>query len=299
MLLGNNDCLGLRILKKIIKYGQMSERIHSKEILDPGDVTIIMPVGGLGTRAREYTRDLIPKPLIPLDENLTVLDIVCLSLIRRGFNHFVFCIGQHGEQIANRLENRKTVLDLNKTRYEFSYEDKPLGADGAILQALERFEVRNPSISIPGDMFLPWDSIIELLRFHSREGSDITFALTSVITENTVDVGKIWIDENSNEVVRCFARQEETPTPPSFISPLTSAAMFAINPTTYKRAYFEFRASGYLPDGSKVDFRDNLLPWLLANPNYIIKGYDVKGEALDIGTPERITYAQANWKTYL
>lgn len=53
------------------------ELAKSGEELDIRDVTVIMPIAGKGIRAREVTKDIIPKPLIELEPGRTILDTIC------------------------------------------------------------------------------------------------------------------------------------------------------------------------------------------------------------------------------
>ena len=275
------------------------ESVSGEESLDTSEVPVVMPVGGRGTRCRDLTRGLIPKHLIELAEGIAILDIVYQCLRKRGFRRFIFCVGEHGDQIIERFSSSATDLDPDKPCCSFSVERTPLGGDGAIFQAINTFEVSNPTLALPGDMFLPWDSLENMLRFHLDREADITLALTSVVTEWTTDVGKIWINKRTQRFEKCFSREEETPLSPDHAVPLTSAGAFVIDPARYKEIYQAFVASGDLPSGDRVDLRDNLLPWLSQESEFAIYGYDLKGEILDLGTPERIVYARQNWQAYL
>lgn len=67
----------------------MSE-VGEPKIQSLQDVHVILPVGGLATRALEVTEDKIPKHLIQLKNGKTVLGRVLHGLQSEGYKKFVF-----------------------------------------------------------------------------------------------------------------------------------------------------------------------------------------------------------------
>lgn len=273
------------------------EVTRAVERIDLSRVPMIIPVGGLGLRAREVTRDLIPKHLIQLSKDLTILDLVCIKLQEVGFREFVFCVAYRKDQILEHLSQQKWVID-GDTRFDFLVDKKPLGPDGAIYQALRDRSYTNPVTIVPGDMFLPWESLEFINRFHSTSGADITIGLTSVTTERTTDIGRILVNQDTNKLLRCFGRDEAIGHVPENAIRLTSAGMFVVNPLEYISIYDAYNDENCLNGDKQISMRDDLLPWMEQKGGYVVKGFDLKGEVLDLGTPRNIHYGLENWTRY-
>lgn len=261
--------------------------------------TIIMPLGGLGTRARKYTKGRYSKFLIPLSRNFTVLDLVIQSLLKVGFKKYIFCIGTlFPGELVETVMFYKTIFDSLSCSYRFSYEKKLLGGAGAYNKALSRINVQDPILSIPGDMFLPWELLIKLVKFHLNNSCDMTMGLTSYLTDYTTDVGKIWINRSTNDIVKCLGRENHEINLNKDIIPLTSAGIYIVNPQKFKNMYKTFLKNNQEIKETRIEMRDQLLPWLIGENIFRVKGFDLRGEILDIGSYERIIYAKKHWKKY-
>lgn len=261
--------------------------------------TVIMPLGGLGTRARKYTKGRYSKFLIPLSRDLTVLDLIIQSLLEIGFKRYIFCIGTlfPGELVETILSYKSTFDSLGHS-YQFSYERRLLGGAGAYYKAFSRIKVSNPVISIPGDIFLPWQSLPKLVQFHLDNNCDVTIGLTDFLTETTTDVEKIWIKRATSDIVKCLAREEHETNLDNNIVPLTSVGAYVINPQKFKDMYKMFIETRNEIKRTQVEMRDQLLPWLVQEKLFKVKGFNLKGEILDVGSYERIVYAKKNWRKY-
>lgn len=262
--------------------------------------TVIMPLGGLGTRARKYTKGRYSKFLIPLSRNFTVLDLVIQSLLKIGFKKYIFCIGTlFPGELVETVMSYKSTFDSLGCKYRFSYERKLLGGVGAYNKALSHINISNPVISVPGDMFLPWESLVKLVEFHLGNNSDVTIGLTSHLTDLTTDVGKIWMDKSTNKIVRCLGREEHITNYDQNILALTSAGVYVIDPQKFRDSYKAFLRIHRKTKRTQVEMRDQLLPWLIQGNIFTINGFDLKGEILDVGSYERIVYAKNSWKRYV
>ena len=87
--------------------------------------------GGHGKRLRPLT-DKIPKPLIEIKENYTILDHQILSFKFAGIKKVVLLTGYLSEKIEERYQKK-----WNGVRIEYSVEDEPLGTLNAIRMGLE------------------------------------------------------------------------------------------------------------------------------------------------------------------
>ena len=262
------------------------------------DVTVIMPIAGRATRAREVTKDEIPKHLIRLGNGETVLDTITGNLQRVGFRKFAFCVGFLKEQLKEHINEGSWRTSPN-TAYAFDETDRLLGVDGTVIHAIGELGLTGQAMIIPGDLVLPWNSLATMNQQHAETGTDVTLGLTSVITERTTDVGKIVTEEGTGRLLWTFGRTDAMPPNLSGAQNMTSAAATSINTERYVALCEDFRRSaGHT--AVELSLRDNVLPWAAASEAlYDIQGFDIQGEILDLGTPANIHYGQQNWQNYV
>src|SRR6186713_442513 len=93
----------------------------------------VLLAGGLGTRLRPFTTSL-PKPLVPIGDEMPVLEIVLRQLVRHGFRRATIAIGHLGDLI------RAVAGDGSQWGLEVDYapEDQPLGTIGPVVSVLDR-----------------------------------------------------------------------------------------------------------------------------------------------------------------
>ncbi len=105
----------------------------------------VILAGGRGVRLRPFTT-VIPKPLVPIGEEHSILEIVLLQLAHQGFTHVTLAIGHFGHLI------RSFVGDGSRWGLQINYveEESPLGTIGPLLPILdtlpEHFLVMNGDI---------------------------------------------------------------------------------------------------------------------------------------------------------
>lgn len=259
---------------------------------------IIMPLGGYGTRAHPVTGDLIPKHLIKLDNGKTVLDTILHGLQTTGFTRFVFCLAHLKNQHNEHIEQGGWITAENVS-YQFSEEDEPSGVDGAVLQAIGSLGLKGNGMILPGDLLLPWRNVAYMARQHLDTKAAITVGLTSRVTPRTTDVGKMIVDKASGYLVHCLARDEPVPEIPDYQLSLTSAAATAINIDSYVGICEDYRQAHPSYSGKPLSVRDQVMPWALSRGSFVFHTYDLQGEALDLGTPDAISYGQQNWNDYV
>lgn len=262
----------------------------------PAEATVLMPIGGLATRARSITKDAIPKHLLRLGGQ-TVLDRVCQGLQRAGFKNFVFCVGWHKDQIREHIEQEGWIVGED-IEYAFSEENQPLGADGAVLQAIDRLGLDGQGIVVPGDVMLPWGGLASMMGRHKIWGSDLTIGVTSHVTERTTDVGKMIIEEGTDRILRCYGRDENPKGYYGDSRALTSAATTAIHIPSYVAMCQQYREANPTYEGA-LSVRDHILPLASQLGEFTVHAYDIHGEVLDLGTPANIQYGQAHWQDYV
>ncbi|MBV8934151.1 MAG: NTP transferase domain-containing protein [Kutzneria sp.] len=92
----------------------------------------VILAGGKGVRLRPYTTRL-PKPLVPIGDEFSILDIVLTQLSQHGFDRATLAIGYLGDLI------RSYVGDGSRwgIRIDYATEDTPLGTIGPVLRILD------------------------------------------------------------------------------------------------------------------------------------------------------------------
>ena len=67
---------------------------------------VILFCGGLGTRIRDYSENIIPKPMIPVG-NHPILWHVLQYYSQHGHNDFILCLGYKASVVKNYFLNYK------------------------------------------------------------------------------------------------------------------------------------------------------------------------------------------------
>ncbi len=220
----------------------------------------VILAGGKGTRLRPYTTSL-PKPLVPIGDDLAILEIVLRQLSRAGFRRVTLAIGHMGELI------RAYVGDGAQWGLECDYalEEKPLGTMGPVVSILDRLPEH--FLVMNGDILTDL-SYASLLDSHGSSGAPITIA--TYHRQLNVDFGVLEVEGAKVVGFR------EKPTLDYWVS----MGVYALSRSTLES----------YPAGEPLGF-DRLVLDLLAsgrNPaSYAFHGY-----WLDIGRPE--DYDRAN-----
>ncbi|MEU8006393.1 NTP transferase domain-containing protein [Catellatospora sp. NPDC049111] len=250
---------------------------------------MILPVGGLGSRARDVTGDTIPKHLITLRDGRTVLDMVLHGLQAAGLSDFVLGAGHHADAIEDFVAAGSWRLRPDAV-CRVVREARPLGPDGAVLNAITGLDISGQCLALPGDLALPWHRLVDLVRTHRARQADITMATTSLVTARTTDVGHIVAEFGTDRLLWCHARDEARAPARAGARILTSAAALAFSCRAFSRLCAEYTAA-HGPE-STLNMRDQVLPWAIRRGGFELQIYDLFGEILDIGTPSAIRYAQ-------
>lgn len=129
----------------------------------------VILAGGLGTRLKPYTTCL-PKPLMPINGELPILEVVLRQLRREGFTHVTLAVGHLSEII------RAFFGDGQRwgVKVDYSSEEKPLSTIGPLTlidDLPEHFLVMN------GDI-LSDISYRSLMDYHNEVGAEVTVAVS-------------------------------------------------------------------------------------------------------------------------
>lgn len=224
----------------------------------------IVLAGGKGVRLRPYTTRL-PKPLVPIGDEYSILDIIMSQLTQRGFDRVTLAIGYLGHLI------RSYVGDGSRWGLEVDYavEDNPLGTIGPVLQILDRLP--DNFLVMNGDVLTDLD-YGELLEEHCAAGAALTVA--TYARQVKIDFGVLTTKEHR------VIQFTEKPT----IDYRVSMGVYAVS----KRGLMRYEP------GSPLGF-DELVLDLLAS-NEPPGAYPFAGYWLDIGRPDDYDRANAEFE---
>ena len=129
----------------------------------------VILAGGKGIRLRPYTTRL-PKPLVPIGEDHSIMEIALSQLASCGFNRVTLAIGHFGDLI------RSYIGDGSRWGLHLDYsnpEEIPLGTIGPVLQILDRLPEH--FLIMNGDVLTDLD-YADLMRQHQESGAPLTIA---------------------------------------------------------------------------------------------------------------------------
>ncbi|MDV6375275.1 nucleotidyltransferase family protein [Deinococcus arenicola] len=226
----------------------------------------VILAGGKGTRLRPYTTR-VPKPLVPIGETYSILEIVLHQLQSHGFTSVTLAVGHMGHLI------RAFVGDGSRygLTVEYTDEETPLGTIGPVLNVLdslpEHFLVMN------GDVLTNLNYGTFLQR-HVQNTRPVTVATYN--REIKSEFGVLDINDVGNQIIGF----REKPT----VHFQVSMGVYAVSRESLR---------DYTP-GQVLGF-DTLMLDLLAAQNF--PGSDLfDGYWLDIGRPEDYDMANAQWE---
>ncbi|MCW2903086.1 MAG: nucleoside-diphosphate-sugar pyrophosphorylase [Streptosporangiaceae bacterium] len=128
----------------------------------------VILAGGKGVRLLPYTTTL-PKPLVPIGDQYSILEIVLHQLARHGFRTVTLAIGHLGHLI------RSYVGDGERwgMRVDYAVEESPLGTIGPLLTMRDRLP--DEFLVMNGDVLTDLD-FAGLLGEHNATGAALTIA---------------------------------------------------------------------------------------------------------------------------
>jgi NDP-mannose synthase len=220
----------------------------------------VIVAGGQGVRLRPYTT-LIPKPLVPIGDKYSILEIVMLQLAEQGFEKVTLAIGHLGNLI------RAFVGDGSQWGIEVTYlqESSPLGTMGPALMVLD--ECPENFLVMNGDILTDID-YGDLLETHIESKAPLTIATNE--RETRIEFGVL---DLCNNAVTSF---REKPT----MTYAVSMGVYAVNRQSLLR----------YPAGLPLGFDDLIID--LLERGETPASYPFSGYWLDIGRPD--DYDRAN-----
>lgn len=223
----------------------------------------VILAGGKGVRLRPYTTCL-PKPLVPIGDELSILDIVMRQLSQRGFDRVTLAIGYLGNLIRSYVGNG----DRWGIEIDYTTEESPLNTIGPVLQVLDRLPEH--FLVMNGDVLTDLD-YADLLGAHIAADAPLTVA--TYARQVKIDFGVLATQDGR------VVEFTEKPT----IDYRVSMGVYGLTKTALKR---------YTP-GLPLGFDEFVLDLLAADnaPN----DYAFDGYWLDIGRPDDYDRANAEF----
>lgn len=131
--------------------------------------TAIILAGGLGTRLKSITKDLVPKPMVHV-QGYPFLHWQMRYLKSQNIKKVILAVSHHAKVIQDYFKDRYLNIPVF-----YSDENKPLGTGGAIARAMQMVEEKS-SVILNGDTYFPVD-LTKLRQSHSRSKNDISIAV--------------------------------------------------------------------------------------------------------------------------
>ena len=151
----------------------------------------VILAGGKGVRLRPYTTSL-PKPLVPIGDQYSILEIIMRQLAQQGFQTVTLAIGHLGQLI------RAYVGDGSQwgMKVDYAVEESPLGTIGPLLMLRERLPEH--FLVMNGDILTDLD-FGDLLAQHRRAAAPLTVA--TYAREVKIDFGVLTAHEGTDHRV--------------------------------------------------------------------------------------------------
>lgn len=286
-------------------FREQVESISAPEALSQKDISVVVLAGGKGTRLSTETGGYIPKALVPLSPNVTLIDQVVKGLRQIEFNKFVFCLGLHSDQVYEHLEEESKKGE--EVKFSYSIEDKPLGTAGAAKLAIETNNINSPFLVINCDGIYPYHRIPSLVK-NFKTGS-FTWGITSVTRVDMEEYHNQILEKGSNAIVgkKDFGwhndnRTEELNKKDKDLLVFQDGGLGILDPKTFLREYALFERIARLKnlDPKTVCLFSDIFPMLAEqNRRKVIRGLppllfgvDLEGLIYDMGRVGRLEQAR-------
>ncbi len=226
---------------------------------------VVILAGGLGKRLHPVTGGA-QKVLARIGDQ-PFLEILIDYIASQGGMRFILCVGHGSNEVETHFKKKCRGREII-----FSRESTPLGTGGAIKQGSALVKT-DTFLAMNGDCFCVIN-YNALIAAHRRHKAKATIAITSL--PDVRDYGSITVNDKS----QIIAFKEK--------SALVGAGL--INTGTYCLDRDVFNLA---PTPQKFSIEHDFFPHLVGQGFYAFK---VENRFIDIGTPERYSWAQEHLK---
>jgi len=227
---------------------------------------VVILAGGLGKRLQSVTGGA--QKVLAKIGNKPFLEILIDYIASQGGRRFILCIGHGSDEVISYFKNKYQDREI-----VFSREDSPLGTGGAIKQGSQQVKTDH-FLAMNGDCFCVID-YKQLIAFHQQQKSKATLAVTMV--PDARDYGTIEIA--STGAITAFKEKQ----------PVIRGAFINTGTYCFDRNVFSLKDTP-----SKFSIEYDFFPYLVGQGFY---AFEVENRFIDIGTPERYSWAQEHLQT--
>jgi D-glycero-alpha-D-manno-heptose 1-phosphate guanylyltransferase len=227
---------------------------------------VVILAGGLGKRLNSVTGGG-QKVLVKINDK-PFLEILIDYIASQGGRRFILCVGHGSDEVEAYFKNKYQDREI-----VFSNEESPLGTGGAIKQGSLHVKTEQ-FLAMNGDCFCVID-YNRFIAFHQEQKSKATLAVT--LMPDARDYGTIEIA--ADRTIKAFKEKQ----------PETQEAF--INTGTY---CFDRKVFSLVETPTKFSIEYDFFPHLVNQGFY---AFEVENRFIDIGTPDRYSWAQEHLKS--
>jgi mannose-1-phosphate guanylyltransferase len=242
---------------------------------------VLATVGGSGTRLYPLTLDQ-PKPLVEICDTAIIANLFRVLAIQ-GCRKFI--LGSKGANNTLNLSNyfkagegffkRLGISEHQDFSYQPLYQDN--GSADSLKYCMNYFDVKDDILVVSGDNLIEID-LKSFVDFHRQRNPILTVAIKRLgPEENISQYGVAKIDDDLR--ISGFVEKPKGGMEPSR---MINTAFYLFSP--------QIRQVLQEMGNAARDIGGDLIPYLAEN-DYSVYGYPVKGYWIDIGTPERLHQA--------
>lgn len=235
------------------------EEINDLIVSDERHNTVVLMVGGLGSRLRPLTDD-IPKPLLKVGDK-PILETIIDNFSKHGFRNFILSVNYKSEMIEDYFgDGNRFGVNI-----EYVHENKRMGTAGAL--SLMKDKLNDNFFVMNGDLLtnINYD---HLLDFHQKTSADATMC----VREYDIQIPYGVVNTKNDNIVSI----DEKPLHKFFVN----AGIYMLNPNILK----------FIPKNTFYDM-PTLFQDLIKQEKKILS-FPIKEYWLDIGEIDE--YKKAN-----
>ena len=225
----------------------------------------VILAGGKGSRLKPYT-NLIPKPLVPIGNDKSILEVIINQLVAQKFTHITIAVNHFSKLIQSYFGNGTKY----KVKIDYSEEKKTLGTFAPLLLIKD---LPKNFLVLNGDTLTNLNYRNFFLR-HCKSKSEITIATTK--RSEKLNYGILTF---KNKKLVSFKEKPK-------IEMNVGMGIYGVNKNIISK--------NLLKKVKKIDFNEVFEKRIKLKMKTSI--YDFKGFWLDIGRPEDYEYANHNLK---